>query len=711
MMPAPRTLRSASTLSILALITACGTAEHPAAIPARHNPLDTISTLPFQAPDFSKLTDADFRPAILRGMEEHLAEVRAIVTDPEQPTFENTIVALERSGQALKRATGIFHNLTGSATNDTLQALLTEMAPRLAAHSDAIDMDPALFARVKAVHAVAGDLDAVDRRLVERYYQRFVRAGALLDEAGKARLKGINEELSTLGTRFSDNVLKEVGASAVLVEDRAQLEGLGDANIEAAAVAAREKGHPGKWAIALRNTTQQPALASLKDRTLRERILKASMTRNAKGDSLDNRSILARQAQLRAQKAQLLGFPNWASYVMDDQMARTPEAAVKLLGGMVPAAVRNAKAELARLQALVDKQGGGYQVEAWDWDFLAEQVRKAEYDLDEEAIKPYLELEGVLRNGVLYAAERLYGLTFRERKDLPVYHPDVRVFDIIDSTGTTIGLFYGDYYARDNKQGGAWMSTFVDQNTLLGQHPVVTQNCNYLKPAADQPCLLSWDDVITLFHEFGHGLHGMLSRQKYPYFSGTATATDFVEFPSQYNENWALDPAVFGNFTKHHATGDQMPADLAAKLRKSGKFNQGYATTEYLAAALLDIEWHTLSADAPLVQDVEAFERKALAKYGLDLAQVPPRYRTSYFSHIWGGGYAANYYAYMWSEVLEADAFAWTMEHGGLTRTNGDRLVNTVLSVGGSKDGNVMFRDLTGRDPLVAPLLAKRGLN
>lgn len=707
-----RTLQPAAALLALTLLsTACGEPQGPVQPASRNNPLDSISTLPFQAPDFSKLTDADYRPAMLRGMEEQLAEVQAIVTDPEPASFENTIVALERSGQLLKRAASIFHNLTSSATNDTLQALLTEMAPKLAAHSDAIDMDPALFARVKAVHAAAGDLNAVDRRLADRYYQRFVRAGALLDEAGKVRLKGINEELSTLGTKFGDNVLKEVSASAILVDKLEQLDGLGEAEIEAAALAAKEKGQDGKWLIALRNTTQQPALASLKDRALRERILKASMVRNTKGDSLDNRKILARQAQLRAQKAQLLGFPNWAAYVMDDQMAKTPQAAVELLRGMVPAAVRNARAEAAKLQALVDKQGGGYQVEAWDWDFLAEQVRKAEYDLDEAAIKPYLELEGVLRNGVLYAAERLYGLTFKERKDIPVYNADVRVFDIIDSTGTVIGLFYGDYYARDNKQGGAWMSTFVDQNTLLGQQPVVTQNCNYVKPAAGQPCLLSWDDVITLFHEFGHGLHGMLSKQKYPYFSGTNTATDFVEFPSQFNENWALDPVVFGNFIKHHATGDQMPADLAARLRKSGKFNQGYATTEYLAAALLDIEWHTLSADAPLVEDVEAFERKALAKYGLDLAQVPPRYKTAYFSHIWGGGYAANYYAYMWSEVLEADAFAWFTAHGGLTRGNGDRMATTVLSVGGSKDGSVMFRDLTGRDPQVGPLLAKRGLN
>lgn len=679
----------------------------------RANPLDTISALPFQAPDFSRITDADFRPAILRGMEEQLAEVRAITSDAEPATFANTIVAMERSGQLLKRASGLFFNLTGSATNDTLQALKAELSPMLAAHADAVKLDPALFTRVKAVFDGLGAaaLDPVQQRLVQRYYSDLVRAGALLNEADKERLKAINEELSKLGTRFGDNVLKEVSASAVLVDERARLEGLSEAEIGSAAEAATEKGHAGKWLIALRNTTQQPALASLKDRALRERIYKASIGRNAKGDALDNRGNIARQAQLRAQKAALLGFPTWAAYVMDDQMAKTPEAVIELLGDMAPVAARNARSEAAKLQALIDEQGGGFTLEPWDWDFYAEQVRKAEYDLDEAAIKPYLALDSVLWNGVFHAAERLFGLTFKERHDLPVYHPDVRVFDIIAPDGAPMGLVYGDYFARDNKQGGAWMSTFVDQNTLLGQAPVITQNCNYVKPAEGLPCLLSWDDVTTLFHEFGHGLHGMLSQQEYPYFSGTATATDFVEFPSQFNENWALEPSVFANYAKHHATGAAMPAELVARLRKSARFNQGYATSEYLAAALLDIAWHTLPADAPLVDDVEAFEQAALAKYGLAEPQVPPRYKSSYFSHIWsGGGYAANYYAYMWSEVIEADAFAWFKANGGLTAANGEKLRATVLSVGGSKEGGTMFRDLTGRDPQVGPLLKKRGL-
>jgi peptidyl-dipeptidase Dcp len=530
-----------------------------------------------------------------------------------------------------------------------------------------------------------------------------------LDAAGQEQMKKLNEEEANLVTRFEDNILKERSASAIVVDDVKQLDGMSSEAIDAAAAAAKAKGHEGKWLVDLRNTTTQPALAELTDRALRERIFKASIARNGRGNEFDNKPIIARLAQLRAQKAKLLGFPTWAHYVMDDQMAKSPDQAMKLLSGMAPAAAANARKEAAKLQALVDNQGGGFKVEAWDWDLYAEQVRKAEYDLDEAAVKPYLEFETVLQNGVFYAANQLFGLSFKERTDMPVYHADVRVFDIIDADGTVIGLFYGDYYARDTKNGGAWMSSFVDQSTLLEQRPVITQNCNYVKPAAGQPCLLSWDDVTTLFHEFGHALHGMLSAQKYPKFSGTNTSTDFVEFPSQVNENWAMVPQVFNNFAKHYKTGEAMPAELADKLRKASKFNQGYATTEYLAAALLDLEWHSMSADAPLVTDVDAFEQAALKKYGLDLAMVPPRYKSCYFSHAWTG-YAANYYAYLWSEVMDADAYAWFNENGGLTRTNGDRFRATVLSQGGSKPEAQLYRDLTGRDPKVDPLLAKRGL-
>ncbi|MBK9701136.1 MAG: M3 family metallopeptidase [Flavobacteriales bacterium] len=706
--------RTLPPIAALALLAACSQAPEPTTSTMETAVSDALlerSDLPFFAPAFDKVTDAEFRPAILEAMKRHLAEVDAIVNDPNAPTFENTIVALERAGGSYTRVTNWFYNMTGSATNDSLQAVKADLAPRMAAHADAITFNDKLFQRIKAVYdqRASMSMEPVDARLLERYYARFVRAGALLDAAGKERMKALNGEEAELTTKFEDNILKERSASAIVVDEVKQLEGMSPEGIEAAAAAANAKGHAGKWLIDLRNTTTQPALAELKDRGLRERIMKASLARNGRGNEFDNKAIIARLAQLRAEKAKLLGFPSWAHYVMDDQMAKSPDRALKLMADMAPAAAANARKEAAKLQAIVDKQGGGFTVASWDWDLYAEQVRKAEYDLDEAAVKPYLEFESVLQNGVFFSAERLFGLRFKERKDLPVYHPDVRVFDIIDTTGEVIGLFYGDYYARDNKNGGAWMSSFVDQSTLLGQQPVITQNCNYVKPAAGQPCLLSWDDVTTLFHEFGHALHGMLSAQKYPKFAGTNTSTDFVEFPSQVNENWALVPEVLNNYAKHWKTGEAIPAALADKLRKASRFNQGYATTEYLAAALLDLEWHSLPADAPLVTDVEAFERTALQKYGLDIAEVPPRYRSCYFSHAWTG-YAANYYAYLWSEVMDADAYAWFMANGGMTRANGDRLRATVLSQGGSKAEAELYRDLTGRDPGVEPLLVKRGL-
>ena len=553
-------------------------------------------------------------------------------------------------------------------------------------------------------------LDAVQVRLIERYYARFLRAGALLNGAAKEEWKKLNEEEANLSTKFQDNILKDRSAAAIIVDKQEELDGMSEDGLAAAAEAAKAKGHEDKWLIDILNTTTQPVLSSLKNREVRKRIYQASVSRNAHGGDFDNKKIVARLAQLRAQKAKLLGFPNWATYVMDDQMAKTSEAALKLLGGLAPAAARNAKAEAAKLQALIDKQGGGFTLEPWDWDFYSEQVRKAEFDLDEAALKPYLNFETVLQNGVFFAAKELYGVSFKERNDLPVYHPDVRVFDIIDTGGTVIGLFYGDYYARDNKNGGAWMDSYVDQCELLGQQPVITQNCNYVKPAAGQPCLLSFDDVTTLFHEFGHALHGMLSRQKYPLFCGTATTTDFVEFPSQVNEFWGSDPQVLANYAKHYKTGEAMPAALIQKMKNAKTFNQGYMTSEYLAAALLDIEWHSLGADAPLVTDVDAFEQNALKKYGLLTPQVPPRYTTCYFSHIWGGGYSANYYAYMWSEVLDADACEWFTEKGGLKRENGMHFRSTVLSQGGSKESGQLYRDFRGRDAEVEPLLERRGL-
>ena len=675
------------------------------------NPLLSPSALPFEAPPFNQIADAHFKPAMEEGMRRHRAEIEAIAAIASAATFENTIVAMERCGQDLGRACSAFYNIAGAATNETLQAIKAEMAPRLAAHNDAITLDARLFARVKAVHDARGSLGlvAVDARLLERCYTRFVRAGALLDASGKERMTRLNAEEARLVARFEENILKERTDMAIVADDAKQLAGLGSESIEAAALAAKEKGHEGRWLIDLRNTTTQPVLAELKDRALRERILRASLARNGRGNAWDNSALIARLAQLRAEKARLLGFVTWAHYVMDDQMAKSPANAMELMGRMAPAAAANARKELAKLQRIADAQGAGFAVQSWDWDFFAEQVREADFDFDEAGVRPYLEFERVLQDGVFFAANVLFGLRFTERFDLPVYHPDVRVFDIIDADGSAIGLCYGDYFARDNKNGGAWMSTFVDQSTLLGQRPVITQVCNYTKTSAGQPCLLSWDDVTTLFHEFGHGLHGMLSAQKYPRFSGTATSTDFVEFPSQFNENWALEPLVLERYARHHRTGAPMPAALAEKLRKARTFNQGYRTTEYLACALLDLEWHSLTADDPLVTDVDAFEQAALAKHGLAIEQVPPRYRSRYFSHAWTG-YAANYYAYLWSEVMDADAYAWFMEHGGMTRANGDRLRATVLSRGGSKPEDQLYRDLVGRDPRVEPLLEKRGM-
>lgn len=707
---------SLAALSFLLLAASCGTGEPSkpdmsTTDTTTANPFSEASTLYLHAPDFTVIRTADFEPAMEEGMRKHLAEIRAIADNPEPATFANTIEAMEKSGQELSRVSKVFFNLIASNTNDTLDAINTRMAPRLSAHEDAITMDPKLFARIKAVYdGLAGaGLDSASQYLVDRYYTRFVRAGALLNAADQAALRKLNEEGSKLSTLFSNNLLKQVNKAAVLVEDRAQLDGMGEADIQAAADAAKAKGHAGKWLIALQNTTMQPVLASLKDRSLRERIFKASISRGTLGDSSDQRATVSRLAQLRAQKAKLLGYPNYAAYALADQMAKTPDAAVKLLTGMVPAALRNVKAEAAKLQAVIDKEQGGFTLAPWDWDYYAEKVRKAEYDLDEGQIKPFFELERVLHDGVFFAAKKLYGLSFKERSDLPAYRPGVRVFEVFGPDSATVGLVYFDCYARENKQGGAWMDSFVDQSFLLDEKPVVTQNLNITKPAEGQPTLLSFDEVTTAFHEFGHALHGLLSRQKYPYFSGTNVPRDFVEFPSQFNENWAMEPTVFANYAKHWKTGGTMPAALVEKIKKSSKFNQGFMTTEYLAAALLDLQWHMLPAEAPQ-QDAEKFEKAALANYGLDLPMVLPRYRTCYFSHIWGGGYAAGYYAYMWSEVLEADAFQWFKEHGGMTAANGRHLEQTVLSVGGSKPADEIYRDFRGRDAEVGPLLVKRGL-
>ncbi|HVV95940.1 MAG TPA: peptidyl-dipeptidase Dcp [Rhodanobacteraceae bacterium] len=695
--------------TILAGSAEASTGADGSKLPAS-NPFAAESTLPFHAPAFDKIKMADYAPAFDEGMRVHLAEMEAIANDPAKPTFENTIEKAERSGQLLTRVAKVFFNLAQSNTNEDIQKLQAELAPKLAAHQDEIALNPKLFARVKALYdARDGFTDPEQKRLVERYYQNFVRAGALLNDADKATLRKLNEEESKLTTEFQTKLLAATNAAALVVDDKKELAGFSDADIAAAAEAAKTRKLDGKWVVVLQNTTQQPAQVSLKDRATREKLFDASIHRADRGDANDTRTIIQRLAKLRAERAELLGFKNYAAYSLDDQMAKTPENAIKLMTDMVPAATAKAAGEEADMQALVDKQKGGFKIAPWDWQFYAEQVRKAQYDLDESQIKPYFELDNVLKNGVFFAANKLYGLTFKERKDIPVYQPDVRVFEVFDADGKSLALWYADYFKRDSKSGGAWMDSFVDQSGLLGNKPVVFNVCNFTKPAPGQPALISFSDVTTMFHEFGHALHGMMSNVKYPTLAGTNVPRDFVEFPSQFNEHWALEPSVFANYAKHYKTGAPMPAALVDKIKKSHTFNQGFDTTEYLAAALLDMAWHSLPADAP-TQDVEKFEKEALKKYDIDVPAVPPRYRTPYFAHIWGGGYSAGYYAYLWSEVLDDDAYYWFKEHGGMTRENGQRFREMVLSRGSTEDMAKLYRDFRGRDPSVEPLLEERGL-
>ncbi|HEX7723898.1 MAG TPA: M3 family metallopeptidase [Pyrinomonadaceae bacterium] len=682
---------------------------HVSAAAAAANPFFSESTLPFHAPPFDKITDSDYAPAMEEGMKTQLAEIDAIANNPASPTFANTLEAMERSGALLTRVTKVFFNLTTANTSDTLQKIKADEVPKLAAHSDAIFLNAKLFARVKALYDSRDSLklDPESHYLVERYFKAFVRSGALLSEPDKETLRGLNQEEAKLTTKFEDDVLAETNNGAIVIDNKAELEGLSENDIAAAAELAKERKLDGKWVIALQNTTQQPAMTFLKNRAVRERLFQASVSRGNHGGDNDTKAIVARLAQLRPQRAKLLGYPDHATFTLDDQMAKTPQSAEQLLTGIVPAATAKARDEAARMQKLIDAEKGGFTLGPADWEYYAEKVRKAEYDLDDSQIKPYLELEHVLSDGVFFAANKLYGITFRERKDLPVYQPDVRVFEVFDANGKSLALFYADYFQRSNKDGGAWQDSFVDQSSLLGAQPVVINVTNFTKPPAGQPALLSFDDVTTMFHEFGHALHAMFSNIRYPMLGGVSR--DFVEFPSQFNEHWALDPTVFANYAKHYQTGKPMPQALVDKIKRSRTFNQGYAVTEYVSAALLDMAWHSLPADAPL-QDVNAFEAASLKRFQVDLPQVPPRYHTTYFSHIWDGGYSAGYYAYLWSEVLDDDAFYWFKEHGGLTRANGQRFRDLVLSKGGTQDVARTFRNFRGRDPIVEPLLEERGL-
>ena len=677
---------------------------------APDNPFAEPSPLPFGAPPFERIRDEHYGPAIEEGIRRHLAEVEAIAHQDAAPTFENTIVALERSGRLLSRVVKVFDAITSANTNEYLQEVQADVAPRRAAHYDAVYLDDALFARVDTIYRqrAALGLTQEEHYLVERYHEEFVRAGARLSTADKTRLRALNEEESTLTTEFQNRLLAATKAGAVIIDDVSELDGLRDAEIAAAAEAARDRGLDTGWVLPLQNTTQQPMLQSLRRSDVRRRLFEASVHRADRAGEHDTRGLIARLAGLRAERAALLGYTSAAAHVLEDQMAKTPDAAAKLLSDVGRAAAAKARTEAEKIQAVVQRSGGD-ALEPSDWQYFAEQVRQAEYDLDESQIQPYFAVDRVLHDGVFYAAGLLYGLAFKARNDIPVYHPDVCAFEVFDADGSSLALLYSDLFKRDNKSGGAWMDTFVDQSDLLGTKAVVFMVANFSKPAPGRQALLTFDEVTTMFHEFGHVLHGMLARVHYPLLAGTNVPRDFVEFPSQFNEHWALEPSVVANYARHHETGAPMPAVLIDRIKKARTFNQGFALTEYIKAAVIDMAWHTLAeSDAPL--DAARFETYALERSGLPLPAVPPRYHSTYFAHIWIGGYAAGYYAYLWAEVLDHDAYAWFLERGGLTRENGQRFREMILSKGGTEEPAAMYRAFRGRDPRIDPLLAERGL-
>lgn len=676
------------------------------------NPFFAESPLPLHYPQFDKIKDSDFAPAFDAGMAEQLKEVDAIADNAAAPTFDNTILAMEKSGQVLNRAQTVFFSLVGADTNDARNKLRADYAAKFAAHGDAIALNPKLFARIDTLYKARDTLglDAEGVRLVERYHTDFVRSGANLSEADKATLKGMNSQLAELGSKFSDNVLKEVNASAVVIDSAKQLDGFTEEQIATAAAAAKERKLEGKYVIALLNTTGQPPESELTDRATRQKLHEASIARGSHGGQFDNREIISKIMKLRADRAKLLGYANHAAYVLEDETAKTPQAVNDMLGKLAPPAVANARREAADLQAMIEKEGGTFQLAPWDWAFYSEKVRKDKFNFDESQLKPYFELNNVLENGVFFAANQLYGLTFKKRTDLPVYNPDVTTYDVFDADGKQLAIFIADMYARPSKRGGAWMNSYVSQSGLTGYKPVVANHLNIPKPPAGKPTLLTWDEVTTAFHEFGHALHGMFSNVEYPYFTGTSVPRDFVEYPSQVNEMWADWPAILKNYAKHHETGAPMPQELLDKVIAASKFNQGFRTTEYLGSAMLDQRWHQITADqVPDAAGVMAFEAAAQKTDGTDYAPVPPRYRTPYFSHIMGG-YSAGYYAYIWSEVLDANSVEWFEQHGGLTRANGDHFRKTLLSRGGSKDALQLFQDFAGHAPKIEPLLKKRGL-
>jgi len=704
-------MHKAMSLLLTAVVIAWPAAPSHADSAVQKNPFAEPSQLPLQAPPFDQIKDSDYPPAFEEGIRLSLAEIGEIASNKSPPTFANTIEAMEKSGRMLQRVSRAFNAVTGANTNETLEKIQADEAPKLAAYRDAIYLNPKLFARVRAIYQTREHLklDPEALHLVTLYYQDFVHDGAKLSDADKAKLRELNKQISSLQTAFEQKLLAATKAGALVIDDRKALSGLSDAEIQQAARAAEARGLAGKFVIPLQNTTQQPALASLVDRATREKLFENSWTRSENGDANDTRATIATLAFLRSQKARLLGYPNYAAYTLYDQMAKTPEAVQSFIDQLIPAVSAKSEEEAKAIQAAIAASGERFDLKPWDWERYSAQVRKAQYALDDDAIKPYFELDNVLHNGLFYAANALYGITFKERKDIPVYQPDVRAFDVFDKDGSQLGMIYFDYFKRDNKSGGAWMGSFVPQSKLLGTKPVVYNVANFPKPAPGQPALLTFDQVTSMFHEFGHALHGLFANETFPTLSGTQVARDFVEFPSQFNEHWALYPAVLKHYAVDYRTGKPMPDALIEKIRKAETFNQGYALAEVVAAAELDMKWHTLPADAEK-KDVDAFETEALKSGHVDFKFVPPRYRSSYFLHIWSNGYAAAYYAYLWTEMLEDDAFAWFTQHGGLTRENGQRFRDMILSRGHTEDYDKMFRDFYGRDPEIGPMLEHRGL-
>ena len=677
------------------------------------NPFYSESDLYMKFPPFDKIKNEHYLPAFEKGIKEHIIEIGTIANNDQDPTFNNTIIAMETSGQLLDRVSTVFFSLTSAHTNDDMEKIRSEMAPKLSAHSDQILLNGPLFNRISQLYdqRYKLGLDSEGIRLIEKYYIDFVRSGAKLSSEEKEKLKSINGEIAVLQTNFSQNILKEVNALAVVVDSRDELDGLTDSAIEAAANEANSRGLDGKYVIALKNTSGQPSMSSLTNRDLREKIHKTSLSRGSRGGEFDNRENLSKVIKLRAQRAQLMGYSNHAAYRLESQTAQTPKAVNERLSSLAPKALSNAKKEAADLQKMIDAEGGGFQLASWDWDYYTEKVRADRYSFDTSQLKPYFEMDNVLQNGVFFAANQLFGISFKERFDFPVYQDDVRVFEVFNEDGSTLALFIYDGYARSSKSGGAWMNAYVSQSKLKGNLPVVGNHQNVVKPSEGEPTLLSFDEVITMFHEFGHALHGMFSNVNYPYFSGTSVPRDFVEYPSQVNEMWAVWPSVLKNYAVHYKTNEAMPKALLDKVLATQKFNQGFSTTEYLASSILDQSLHQLSPEqVPEADDLIAFEADALKTAGIAFEAVPPRYRSTYFSHIIGG-YSAGYYSYIWSEVLDADTVEWFKENGGLKRENGEHFRKTLLSRGGSQDALTIFKDFRGAEPNIQPLLERKGLN